>query len=94
MGLLPSQEMKERCKRVPIVGPTIWELMCVICVSWGQRREIEEDNIDIDMTKHAIQVSQQMVIFYPNEKLLETVKKSKGKLLEKDDWQAEVQLSN
>ena len=87
--------MKERCKSVPIVGPTIWELMCVICVSWGQRREIEEDNIDIDMTNHAsIQVSQQRIRFYPNEKLLETVKKSKGKLLEKDDWQAKVQLSN
>ena len=60
VGLLPSQEMKERCKRVPIVGPTIWELMCVICVSWGQRREIEEDNIDIDTTNHvSIQVSEQ-----------------------------------
>ena len=87
--------MKERCKRVPIVGPTIWELMCVICVSWGQRREIEEDNIDIDMTNHAsIQVSEQgsetlnkelgKIRFEPNEKR----EKSKRKLLEKDDWQA------
>ena len=95
MGLLPSQEMKERCKRVPIVGPTIWELMCVICVSWGQRREIEEDNIDIDMTNHAsIQVSEQgsetlnkelgKIRFELNEKR----EKSKRKLLEKDDWQA------
>ena len=66
----------------------------MLCVSWGQRGQIEEDNIDIDMTKHAIQVSQQRIIFKPDEKLLETVKKSKGKLLEKDDWQAEVQLSN
>ena len=34
--------------------------VCYMCVSWGQRREIEEDNIDIDMTNHAsIQVSEQ-----------------------------------
>ena len=65
------------------------------CVSWGQRREIEEDNIDIDMTNHAsIQVSEQgsetlnkelgKIRFELNEKR----EKSKRKLLEKDDWQA------
>ena len=65
--------------------------MCVICVSWGQRREIEEDNIDIDMTNHAsIQVSEQgsetlnkelgKIRFELNEKR----EKSKRKLLERN----------